>query len=56
MVTRRALEGVRGRTKHRHQVHTLLISTSILLLLYTASKHAKLRTEAAGISVDTLTF
>ena len=41
---RQLLLSLQGQTKHRHQVHVIIISVSVILLFYiTIIKHVKLR-------------
>ena len=41
---RQLLLSLQGQTKHRHQVHIIIITVSVILLFYiTVIKHAKLR-------------
>jgi len=40
---RQVLSAVRSHTKHRHQIHVIIITISVIFLIVTTIKHVKLR-------------
>ena len=40
---RQVLLVIRSQTKHRHQIHVIIITLSVIFLIITTFKHVKLR-------------